>query len=221
MANPSIIAIDNYWQSVDNPLIIHWSWLNNPLIMAKSINGSVIELDDGNIETGTPFFFDGKNPWVSGEDFPVKTNPSMDIHGLPYRQGRRRNRKRRAPRPNLRPPRRRRASCHKAWHAMGPVGPGGPRWALWHLWRVILGRFFWGEKLVFYQEIWGTHGFLWWNMVLLGGYMRKCKEIWGNTGLNGRKEGLRWWFEWISNDENWLFRMKYDHVWWWWWWWWW
>jgi hypothetical protein len=96
-------------------------------------------------------------------------------------------------------------------------GPGGPRWAPWHLWRVILGRFFWGEKLVFYQEIWGTHGFLWWNMVLLGGYMRKCKEIWGNTGLNGRKEGLRWWFEWISNDENWLFRMKYDHVWWWWW----
>ena len=39
------------------------------------------------------------------------------------------------------------------WARWAPVGPGGPRWALWHLWRVILGRFFWGEKLVFYQEI--------------------------------------------------------------------
>ena len=35
----------------------------------------LIELDDGKIGTGKPFFFDGKNPWVSGEDFPNKTNP--------------------------------------------------------------------------------------------------------------------------------------------------
>jgi hypothetical protein len=27
-------------------------------------------LDDGNILTGTPYEFDGKNQWVSGEDFP-------------------------------------------------------------------------------------------------------------------------------------------------------
>jgi hypothetical protein len=33
------------------------------------------ELDDGKIETGTPKqtpIFDGKNPWVSGEDVPLK-----------------------------------------------------------------------------------------------------------------------------------------------------
>ena len=35
----------------------------------------IIELDDGNIETGKPNQFDGKNPWVSGEDVPNKTNP--------------------------------------------------------------------------------------------------------------------------------------------------
>jgi len=27
-------------------------------------------LDDGKIGTGKPDQFDGKNPWVSGEDFP-------------------------------------------------------------------------------------------------------------------------------------------------------
>jgi len=27
------------------------------------------------IFTGNPHQFDGKNPWVSGEDFPNKTNP--------------------------------------------------------------------------------------------------------------------------------------------------
>jgi len=32
-------------------------------------------LDDGKIGTGKPNQFDGKNPWVSGEDFPKKTNP--------------------------------------------------------------------------------------------------------------------------------------------------
>ena len=35
----------------------------------------LIELDDGKIGTGKPNQFDGKNPWVSGEDFPNKTNP--------------------------------------------------------------------------------------------------------------------------------------------------
>ena len=34
-----------------------------------------IELDDGKILTGKPDQFDGKNPWVSGVDFPNKTNP--------------------------------------------------------------------------------------------------------------------------------------------------
>jgi hypothetical protein len=37
------------------------------------------ELDDGKIETGTPKqtpIFDGKNPWVSGSDFPL--NQSND-----------------------------------------------------------------------------------------------------------------------------------------------
>ena len=34
-----------------------------------------IELDYGKIYTGKPDQFDGKNPWVSGEDFPNKTNP--------------------------------------------------------------------------------------------------------------------------------------------------
>ena len=33
-------------------------------------------LDDGNILTGNPYEFDGKNQWVSGEDFPDSTNPS-------------------------------------------------------------------------------------------------------------------------------------------------
>jgi hypothetical protein len=32
-------------------------------------------LDDGKILTGNPDQFDGKNPWVPGEDFPKKTNP--------------------------------------------------------------------------------------------------------------------------------------------------
>ena len=36
---------------------------------------SYIELDDGKIYFGNPDQFDGKNPWVSGEDFPNKTNP--------------------------------------------------------------------------------------------------------------------------------------------------
>ena len=35
----------------------------------------IIELDDGKILTGKPDQFDGKNPWVSGVDFPNKTNP--------------------------------------------------------------------------------------------------------------------------------------------------
>ena len=35
----------------------------------------IIELDDGKIGTGKPNQFDGKNPWVSGVDFPNKTNP--------------------------------------------------------------------------------------------------------------------------------------------------
>ena len=36
----------------------------------------VIELDDGKILTGNPDLFDGKNPWVSGVDFPL--NQSID-----------------------------------------------------------------------------------------------------------------------------------------------
>ena len=42
-----------------------------------------IELNDGKILTGKPDQFDGKNPWVSGVDFPNKTNPmiqGMNIH---------------------------------------------------------------------------------------------------------------------------------------------
>ena len=35
----------------------------------------IIELDDGKILSGKPDQFDGKKPWVSGEDFPNKTNP--------------------------------------------------------------------------------------------------------------------------------------------------
>ena len=31
----------------------------------------IIELDDGKILTGKPDQFDGKNPWVSGYDFPL------------------------------------------------------------------------------------------------------------------------------------------------------
>ena len=38
-----------------------------------------IELDDGNILTGKPDQFDGKHPWVSGSDFPVKTNPMVIV----------------------------------------------------------------------------------------------------------------------------------------------
>ena len=41
----------------------------------------IIELDDGKILTGNPDQFDGKNPWVSGSDFPNKTNPL--IMGFP------------------------------------------------------------------------------------------------------------------------------------------
>ena len=37
----------------------------------------LIELDDGKILTGKPDQFDGKNPWVSGEDFPQQTNPMI------------------------------------------------------------------------------------------------------------------------------------------------
>ena len=40
-----------------------------------------IELDDGKILTGKPYIFDGKNPWVSGLDFPVKT-PRRSRQGL-------------------------------------------------------------------------------------------------------------------------------------------
>ena len=54
----------------------------NEILMAdeKLKDSAVIftELDDGKIETGTPKqtpIFDGKNPWVSGEDVPLKTNP--------------------------------------------------------------------------------------------------------------------------------------------------
>ena len=40
-----------------------------------------IELDDGKIVTGKPDQFDGKNPWVSGVDFPQQTNPMKDWSG--------------------------------------------------------------------------------------------------------------------------------------------
>ena len=43
---------------------------------------SFIELDDGNILTGKPDQFDGKNKlWVSGVDFPKKTNPVNHTSG--------------------------------------------------------------------------------------------------------------------------------------------
>ena len=38
----------------------------------------LIELDDRNILTGNSDQFDGKNPWVSGVDFPL--NQSIEIH---------------------------------------------------------------------------------------------------------------------------------------------
>jgi hypothetical protein len=38
-------------------------------------------LDDGKNGTGKPNQFDGKNPWVSGVIFPVKTNP-VNNYGL-------------------------------------------------------------------------------------------------------------------------------------------
>ena len=48
-----------------------WTSLIYPdiyILLLKS--AKVIELDDGKIETGKPLIFDGKNPWVSGSDFP-------------------------------------------------------------------------------------------------------------------------------------------------------
>ena len=38
----------------------------------------VIELD-GKILTGKPYIKYGKNPWVSGEDFPQPTHPLMMV----------------------------------------------------------------------------------------------------------------------------------------------
>ena len=49
---------------------------------------SLIELDYGNILTGKPDQFHGKNPWVSGSNFPNKTNPvivmAQDVHTVLY-----------------------------------------------------------------------------------------------------------------------------------------
>jgi hypothetical protein len=36
-----------------------------------------IELDDGKILAGQPQQFDGKNPWVSGVDFPLNQSIEM------------------------------------------------------------------------------------------------------------------------------------------------
>ena len=41
--------------------------------------GKFIELDDGKILTGKPYINDGKNPWVSGVDFPQQTNPMRNF----------------------------------------------------------------------------------------------------------------------------------------------
>jgi len=41
----------------------------------------VKELDDGKFSPETPIF-DGKNPWVSGEDFRKKTNPLIWLYRL-------------------------------------------------------------------------------------------------------------------------------------------
>ena len=46
------------------------------LVYQRVPKGKIIELDDGKILTGKPDQFDGKNPWVSGEDFPL--NQSID-----------------------------------------------------------------------------------------------------------------------------------------------
>ena len=43
--------------------------------VGKVFSWPFIESDDGKIGTGKPDQFDGKTPWVSGEDFPNKTNP--------------------------------------------------------------------------------------------------------------------------------------------------
>ena len=39
------------------------------------LHAFLIELDDGKILSGKTDQFDGKKPWVSGEDFPQQTNP--------------------------------------------------------------------------------------------------------------------------------------------------
>ena len=55
-------------------LISSFSCFSTPIFLPISIE-CFIELDDGKILTGKPIQFDGKNPWVSGYDFPKKTNP--------------------------------------------------------------------------------------------------------------------------------------------------
>ena len=50
-----------------------------PITLLVSDAFRFIELDDGKILTGKTDQFDGKNPWVSGEDFPNKTNPLTDL----------------------------------------------------------------------------------------------------------------------------------------------
>ena len=44
-------------------------------IHLQTTKHQIIELDDLKNFTGNPDQFDGKNPWVSGVDFPNKTNP--------------------------------------------------------------------------------------------------------------------------------------------------
>ena len=63
------------------PQFAWWSWSDAHrlywliVFYCNLLVVNVIEMDDGKIETGKPNQFDGKNPWVSGEDFPNKTNP--------------------------------------------------------------------------------------------------------------------------------------------------
>ena len=44
--------------------------MNRGTTILRETSTYIIELDDGKIFTGKPDQFDGKNPWVSGVDFP-------------------------------------------------------------------------------------------------------------------------------------------------------
>ena len=58
-----VVDLGPLWWCCDDTVVILWWYF--------------IELDDGKILTGKPNQFDGKNPWVSGFDFPF--NQSIEI----------------------------------------------------------------------------------------------------------------------------------------------